>query len=92
MAGLGTTSFSARRPGAKYEQCVTTQVSDLQNYVNGAGNELPYRYWTSPTCYCEVLARTPSRLADVDAAVKPPPMLPGLAPHSSGERVNTFSS
>ena len=52
---------------------VTTQVSDLQNYVNGAwrrATTAEYAEVTNPAT-AEVLARTPlSTSADVDAAVQ----------------------
>ncbi len=52
---------------------VTTQVSDLQNYVNGAwrrATTAEYVEVTNPAT-AEVLARTPlSTSADVDAAVQ----------------------
>ena len=74
MAGLGNyIPFSAPAKELSMSSAVTTQVSDLQNYVNGAWQRAAateYLDVTNPAT-AEVLARTPlSSSADVDAAVQ----------------------
>src|SRR5260370_27131103 len=72
----GTFSPShARAKELRMSSAVTTQVSDLQNYVNGAWRRAAATEFVEVTnpATAEVLARTPlSTSADVDAAVQAP--------------------